>query len=233
MRRRASQGRVESCSSGGARVDLGILDRTDRVSAWDCTDALGRRASGGGPRRCCPPELVGFAHRPAYRAHHPAHAHCHSAPRRPFSVTSDWSGISGTSPERRAPNWPRRSACTRPERALLHSGCHGRTRICPIRHTRCTAWLRRMPPRRCSHSSAWRRRPARLLVGSAFPALMPADDMRWRLLPAPETGRTCSGRRRPGCRAVPVPAVATSREVGLPMPILAPEHSILLQVTAL
>ena len=29
---------IESCSSGGARVDLGILERTDRVWVSDCID---------------------------------------------------------------------------------------------------------------------------------------------------------------------------------------------------
>ncbi len=33
---------VESCSSGGARVDLGILDRTHRVWTSDCNDAVER-----------------------------------------------------------------------------------------------------------------------------------------------------------------------------------------------
>jgi alpha-galactosidase len=31
---------IESCSSGGARVDLGVLARTDRVWASDCNDAI-------------------------------------------------------------------------------------------------------------------------------------------------------------------------------------------------
>jgi alpha-galactosidase len=33
---------VESCASGGARVDLGVLARTDRVWTSDCNDALER-----------------------------------------------------------------------------------------------------------------------------------------------------------------------------------------------
>ncbi|MBD3781361.1 MAG: alpha-galactosidase, partial [Micrococcales bacterium] len=35
---------IESCSSGGARVDLGVLARTDRVWTSDCNDALERVA---------------------------------------------------------------------------------------------------------------------------------------------------------------------------------------------
>ena len=34
---------IESCSSGGARVDLGVLARTQRVWASDCNDALERQ----------------------------------------------------------------------------------------------------------------------------------------------------------------------------------------------
>lgn len=33
---------IESCASGGARVDLGILDRTDRIWTSDCIDPLER-----------------------------------------------------------------------------------------------------------------------------------------------------------------------------------------------
>lgn len=42
LRRRHPALEIESCSSGGARVDLGILARTDRVWTSDCNDALER-----------------------------------------------------------------------------------------------------------------------------------------------------------------------------------------------
>ena len=35
---------IESCSSGGARIDLAVLERTDRVWTSDCNDALERQA---------------------------------------------------------------------------------------------------------------------------------------------------------------------------------------------
>jgi alpha-galactosidase len=50
---------IESCSSGGARVDLGILERTDRVWASDCNDALERQAIQRWTGLFLPPELVG------------------------------------------------------------------------------------------------------------------------------------------------------------------------------
>lgn len=50
---------IESCASGGARVDLGILARTNRVWASDCNDALERVTIGRWTQLLLPPELVG------------------------------------------------------------------------------------------------------------------------------------------------------------------------------
>lgn len=50
---------IESCSSGGARVDLGILERADRVWASDCNDALERHTIQRWTEAILPPELVG------------------------------------------------------------------------------------------------------------------------------------------------------------------------------
>jgi len=50
---------IESCSSGGARVDLGILERTDRVWASDCIDAHERQQIQRWTAQLLPPELVG------------------------------------------------------------------------------------------------------------------------------------------------------------------------------
>ena len=50
---------IESCSSGGARVDLGILERTDRIWGSDCNDALERQTIQRWTGLVVPPELVG------------------------------------------------------------------------------------------------------------------------------------------------------------------------------
>ena len=50
---------IESCSSGGARVDLAVLEHTDRVWASDCNDALERQAIQRWTCLLVPPELVG------------------------------------------------------------------------------------------------------------------------------------------------------------------------------
>ncbi|MGP3960341.1 alpha-galactosidase [Nonomuraea sp. 3N208] len=50
---------IESCSSGGARVDLGILERIDRVWASDCIDGIERQAIQRWTALLLPPELIG------------------------------------------------------------------------------------------------------------------------------------------------------------------------------
>src|SRR4029079_2215587 len=50
---------IESCASGGARVDLGILARTDRIWASDTNDALERQTIQRWTQLLLPPELVG------------------------------------------------------------------------------------------------------------------------------------------------------------------------------
>ncbi|MEV0325827.1 alpha-galactosidase [Micromonospora echinospora] len=50
---------IESCSSGGARADLGILARTDRVWASDSNDPVERQDIQRWTELLLPPELVG------------------------------------------------------------------------------------------------------------------------------------------------------------------------------
>ncbi|MGH3762993.1 alpha-galactosidase [Actinophytocola sp.] len=50
---------IESCSSGGARVDLEILARTDRVWTSDSNDALERQTIQRWTALLLPPELIG------------------------------------------------------------------------------------------------------------------------------------------------------------------------------
>jgi alpha-galactosidase len=68
LRARHPRVEIESCSSGGARVDLGILERTDRVWASDTNDALERQAIQRWTQLLLPPELIG-SHVGPPRAH--------------------------------------------------------------------------------------------------------------------------------------------------------------------
>ncbi|QEV30111.1 alpha-galactosidase [Streptomyces coeruleorubidus] len=65
---------IESCSSGGGRVDLAILERTDRVWASDCNDATERQSINRWTGLLLPPELVG-SHIGAARSHTTGRTH--------------------------------------------------------------------------------------------------------------------------------------------------------------
>jgi alpha-galactosidase len=65
---------IESCSSGGARVDLGVLQRTDRVWTSDCIDALERQRIQRWTALLLPPELMG-SHVGAGRSHTTSRMH--------------------------------------------------------------------------------------------------------------------------------------------------------------
>jgi len=57
---------IESCSSGGARVDTAILRHTQRVWTSDCNDALSRISIQSGFLRFLPPEIMGAHIGPAH-----------------------------------------------------------------------------------------------------------------------------------------------------------------------
>ncbi|MGO2558777.1 alpha-galactosidase [Brachybacterium sp.] len=59
---------IESCSSGGARVDLAVLERTDRVWVSDCIDPLERQQMNRWTAQLIPLELMG-SHIASGRSH--------------------------------------------------------------------------------------------------------------------------------------------------------------------
>ena len=65
---------IESCASGGARIDHGILQRTSRVWTSDCNDALERQTIQRGLSMLVPPELMG-AHIGPPRGHTTGRTH--------------------------------------------------------------------------------------------------------------------------------------------------------------
>lgn len=50
---------IESCSSGGSRVDLGVMEHCDRVWVSDCIDPLERQQMNRWTMQLLPPELLG------------------------------------------------------------------------------------------------------------------------------------------------------------------------------
>ena len=75
LKRRHPGLEIESCASGGARIDFGVIDHTDRFWTSDCTDALERQQMQRWAQVAVPPELLGshisapFGHQTARHAH--------------------------------------------------------------------------------------------------------------------------------------------------------------------
>jgi len=59
LKRRFPGLEIESCSSGGSRVDLGVIEHTDRVWTSDCIDPLERQQMNRWTMQLLPPEMVG------------------------------------------------------------------------------------------------------------------------------------------------------------------------------
>lgn len=59
LKRRFPGLEIESCSSGGARVDLGVIEHTDRVWVSDCIDPLERQQMMRWTEQLLPPEYLG------------------------------------------------------------------------------------------------------------------------------------------------------------------------------
>nr|WP_202893678.1 alpha-galactosidase [Kribbella italica] len=65
---------IESCAAGGGRIDLGILERTDRVWVSDCIDPLERQRLMRWTGQLLPPELMG-SHIGSPRSHTTGRTH--------------------------------------------------------------------------------------------------------------------------------------------------------------
>ena len=225
---------IESCSSGGARVDLGVLARTDRVWTSDCNDALERVAIQRWTGLLVPPERMG-SHVGPPRAH-TTHRDLDLSLRMLVALGGhaglEWDITTCTPDELEALR--RWSGLYRELRPLLHGGDAVRSD-----HPDDAAVGqrgRRAGPRRMPCSPWSRRSPA---AGSP-----PA---RCRCRGSTPTGATaCGCARRPGCRprcrrrprrggttpsatASGVSGAALGR-VGLALPVLAPAQGFLLHL---
>lgn len=233
---------IESCSSGGARVDLGILARTDRIWASDCNDALERQTIQRWTGLVVPPELVG-GHIGPTTSHTTARTHDLS-----FRAITALFGHFGMEWDVRQVQGAERQELKRfigfykEHRGLIHSGrmvradlpddalmLHGVVATQPDGPgAGATAALFALVSTRTSYSE----QPGRLAlpglaagttyrVEAVFPSPGDADygHLFTQVQPSAwlESGALANGR--------------FLAEVGLPMPALNPEHALLLKVT--
>ncbi|UZX04502.1 alpha-galactosidase [Arthrobacter sp. CDRTa11] len=240
---------IESCSSGGARVDLGILERTDRIWASDCNDALERQTIQRWTGLVVPPELVG-AHIGPTTSHTTARTHHLS-----FRAITALFGHFGMEWDVREVQGAEREQLKRfiglykEHRDLIHSGRMVRADLAegslllhgvvagspagpssagPVQGT--TAALFAL----VSTRTAFAEQPGRITV----PGLEPDRDYRVEaIFPLPGDADYAHNYTQ-----VQPPAWLNDgaevngrflAEVGLPMPILNPEHAVLLKFTTL
>ncbi|WP_226758966.1 alpha-galactosidase [Arthrobacter sp. SO3] len=224
---------IESCSSGGARVDLGILERTDRVWASDCNDALERQTIQRWTGVVVPPELVG-AHIGPGTSHTTARTHELS-----FRAITAMFGHFGLEWDVRQLGGAERDelaaviALYKEHRSLLHSGrmvraderdpslmLHG-----VVSHDGSEALFALV-----SVATSFSEVPGHV----PLPGLLPDQNYRVELAyPAPDSGHAFIQTRPPAWLAAGIEVsgrfLAGS---GLPMPVLNPEHGLLLSVRA-
>ena len=229
LRRRHPGVEIESCASGGARVDLGILQRTDRVWTSDCNDALERQAIQRWTGVFLPPELLG-AHVGAARSHTTGRAQTLS-----FRAVTALFGHQGLEWDLAAATGAERAAVAawlefvRDWRTVLHGGT-----VVRADRTDPSSWVHGVVGAdralyafvQLATSALTVPEPARL------PGLDP--DRRYAVRPAYPAGPP-----EPAGHAPPAWLAAGGVElpgrvletVGLPMPVLHPEEAVLLAVT--
>ena len=223
---------IESCSSGGARVDLGALQHTDRVWASDTNDALERQAIQRWTELLLPPELVG-AHVGPTTSHSTGRTHDIE-----FRAATALFGHFGIEWDVRTASEADRVALTaaidvyKQWREVIHTG-----RMVRADHPDPAAQVTGV----VAHDGARAIYSWATLASSAFevpvpvrlPGLDPDRVYRVRLaLPMPAAH---------AIERVPAPWIAEGAEltgrvlgtVGLPMPVLDPEHALLIAVEAL
>ncbi len=229
LRRRHPGVEIESCASGGARVDLGILQRTDRVWTSDCNDALERQAIQRWTGVFLPPELLG-AHVGADRSHTTGRVQTLSF----RSATAlfghqglEWDLAAATEAERAAvASW---LAFVRDWRAVLHTG-----RVVRADRADPSAWLHGVVGAERALYAFVQLTTSALAVPE--PARLPGldPDRRYTVRPAYPAGPPQPAGHAPpqwlAAGAIELPGRVLAA-IGLPMPVLHPEEAILLEVT--
>ena len=222
---------IESCASGGARVDLGILERTDRVWASDSNDALDRSVISLWTGLLLPPELIG-THVGPPRAHTTGRTHDLSfrAAVATFGHAGvEWDIASASKEELdRLAQW---TAFVKEHRQLLHTGD-----VVRCDHPDPTVSLHGVVSADRSEALfafvALRSSPTTLPVPAQLAGL--SDDRSYQVRAVHPAGEPLTVQREPPTwttRDTVLPGSALMR-VGLPMPVLAPENALLLHLRA-
>ena len=226
---------IESCSSGGGRVDLGVLAHTDRVWVSDCIDPLDRQQMNRWTSQLIPPELMG-SHIASGRSHTTGRSHDLSF--RAASAVFGHLGIEWDLTEASAEEFAELGEWIdfyKDQRELLFGGD-----LVRVDHPDETFWVSGVlaPDRsRALFELAAVGRSEVTNVGAfRLPGLDP--DRRYRVRPVP-IGARSSDHPADGLRRVPawwsdgvVLRGTALASVGLQPPPLLPEHAVVIRVDA-
>jgi alpha-galactosidase len=226
LRARHSDVEIESCSSGGARVDLEILARTDRVWASDSNDALERQTIQRWTALLLPPELIGA---------HVGPPTVHSSGRTqhlPFRFATALFGHFGI-------EWDIASASA-PELAGLAAGIECYQRLRGLLHTGELVRADHPDPAAYVHGVVARDRSAAVFAyvqlttsarGVPAPMRLPGLDpaRRYRVDVLEPAGPPMTIGRAPAWSLRELPG-RVLEQVGLRPPVLAPEQAWLVEV---
>ena len=222
---------IESCASGGARVDLGILARTDRVWASDSNDALERVGIQRWTQLLLPPELVGSHVGPTI-AHTSGRTHELSfrgavALFGHFGIEWDIASISDD--ERAA--LTRLVSTYRRHRDLLHSGT-----VVHADHPDPAAEVHGVVARDLSEALfayvAVASSATEVPLPARFPGLAPDRSYRVSVADAGGVPRTRQAHPPAWWGTEPELTGRYLAAVGLPMPVLTPEQALVLHLRA-
>lgn len=223
---------IESCASGGARVDLGVLRRTQRVWASDSNDPVERQSIQRWTGTLVPPEVVGSHVGPAV-----AHT-THRAASLPFRMTTALFGHAGI-------EWDI-TRCTPEERDALSRWAALYRELRPLLHSGVTVRADEVDDETLVHGVvaedgsrgvfAWVR------LGTSVDAFTPrtripglVPEARYRLRMREDLGQVSRHQvADPGWISTGIEASGAFLDtVGVPLPLLSPGAALLLEATRL
>ena len=222
---------IESCASGGARIDLGVIDLVDRFWTSDNNDALERQTIQRWTSQVIPPELLGT---------HIGPTHGHQTGRTlelSMRATTalfghagiEWNITEATAEERKhLATW---ATYYKENRALLHSAKsirvdypdeHGYLYGVSARDTKKSIFAYvQLTPTTVIHPAALKFPGLDAAATYAIKAVYPAGKPRFMLITPPQwmDGITMSG--------------SALANIGVTAPILAPANALLIEITKL
>jgi alpha-galactosidase len=219
---------IESCSSGGGRIDLGIVEHVDRFWTSDCNDALERQYIQRYTQFAIPPEMLGSHIGPTHsHTTHRVHALSFRAITALFGHAGlEWDVTECTTEELAAlKSW---ASYYKANRSLLHGG-----KMVRVEQRDDSAFLHGVVAQDKSRAVfayvTLRGMPGQTPNALRFAGLDPSANYRVKMVEPAGSPQYIARKLPTWLSGVELTGAALAR-VGLRPPILAPENAILIEV---